>query len=173
MAGNWEDGFDKGGRKAVVPKSLVNKIQSVFFEGLPFGASVSKIRTDEFHLVRAVLQMLQVGRNFLQEGRHVLEITSDVKGICEFCIFLAELLKWLRCLALKEQMNKLDSSTTGTPTLLGFANALSNLCSGAEDLLDLVHKAIPCGYFNNESLFPACDVAVHILNFLYKKLDED
>ncbi|KAF6143526.1 hypothetical protein GIB67_029695 [Kingdonia uniflora] len=227
-----------GEAKAVVRKSLVNKIQSVFFEGVPFAASISTL-TDEFHLVRVVLQMLQGystslfhwdenGQKFRpQSGIYLTHLSQtsldDILG--QFvhgatCFQLVEIfikkvdlmslrspptlkafansvsswLKRLRSLALKEERNMLGSSTAVTPTLLGLANALSStssfkqglhfsnrilshfcfsLCSGAEDLLDLVRRAIPCGYFDNEPLFPACGIAVHILNILYKKLNED
>ena len=35
-----------------------------------------------------------------------------------------------------------------------------------------MHGAIPQVYFNPNSPVPAADMAVHILDYLYKKLDE-
>lgn len=35
-----------------------------------------------------------------------------------------------------------------------------------------MHGAIPQVYFDCNSTIPAADVAVHILDYLYKKLDE-
>ncbi|XP_024017074.1 gamma-tubulin complex component 5 isoform X2 [Morus notabilis] len=81
-------------------------------------------------------------------------------------------LRRLRDIALKEQTKMSNAGTGTTPTLLGLTNSLSSLCSGAEYLLQTVHGAIPLVYFESNSSVPAADVAVHILDFLYKKLDE-
>lgn len=45
-----------------------------------------------------------------------------------------------------------------------------SLCSGAEYLLQIVNGAIPQVYF--ESNVSATEMAVHVLDYLYKKLDE-
>lgn len=47
-----------------------------------------------------------------------------------------------------------------------------SLCSGAEYLLEIVNGAIPQLYFELVPTVPAADIAVHILNYLYKKLNE-
>lgn len=47
-----------------------------------------------------------------------------------------------------------------------------SLCSGAECLLQIVHGAIPQAYFQPNTYIPASEMAVHILDYLYKKLDE-
>ncbi|KAF8410003.1 hypothetical protein HHK36_002523 [Tetracentron sinense] len=81
-------------------------------------------------------------------------------------------LKRLRSVALKEEMKMSSSDTRTSPTLLGLANALSSLCSGAEYLLQVVRGAIPDLYFEPETCVPAGEMAVHILDHLYKKLNE-
>lgn len=48
-----------------------------------------------------------------------------------------------------------------------------SLCSGAECLLQIVHGAIPQVYFEPTSQIPASEIAAHILDHLYRKLDED
>ena len=48
----------------------------------------------------------------------------------------------------------------------------TSLCSGAEYLLQIVHGAIPKVYFEPDSSVPAAEIAVHILDHLYKKLNE-
>ncbi|XP_010248230.1 PREDICTED: gamma-tubulin complex component 5 [Nelumbo nucifera] len=80
--------------------------------------------------------------------------------------------KRLRSIALKEEMKIAESDTITTPTFLGLANALSSLCSRAEFLLQVVHGAIPGAYFEPNSSVPAAEVSVHILDHLYKKLNE-
>mgnify|MGYP004708682719 CR=1 FL=1 len=47
-----------------------------------------------------------------------------------------------------------------------------SLCPGAEYLLQIVHEAVPGAYFEPNSYIAAADVAVYILNQLYRKLDE-
>lgn len=47
-----------------------------------------------------------------------------------------------------------------------------SLCSGAEFLLLLVHEAIPDVYFEFGASVPAADLAVHVLDYLHKKLEE-
>lgn len=58
-----------------------------------------------------------------------------------------------------------------------FMNSLMNsihisLCSGAEYLFQIVHGAVPQVYLEPNSSASAAEVAVHILDHLYKKLDE-
>ncbi|OVA18128.1 Spc97/Spc98 [Macleaya cordata] len=81
-------------------------------------------------------------------------------------------LKRFRNLALEEEMKMVSSSTGTTPSLLGLGNALSSLCSGAEHLLQIVYGAIPGAYLDLELSLPAAEMAVHILDHLYKKLNE-
>ncbi|CAH9091467.1 unnamed protein product [Cuscuta europaea] len=89
--------------------------------------------------------------------------------------FVFSISTWLRRLrdgALKEE-NKISNSNMGTsPTLLGLSNSLSNLCAGAEYLLQIVHGAIPKIYIEQDASISSADIAVHILNHLYNKLNE-
>lgn len=81
-------------------------------------------------------------------------------------------LKRFRGIALKEEMKISDSNVRNTPTLLGLASSLSSLCSGGEYLLRIVDGVIPQVYFQFNISVPAAEVAVHVLDYLYKKLDE-
>ncbi|CAJ1973361.1 unnamed protein product [Sphenostylis stenocarpa] len=81
-------------------------------------------------------------------------------------------LERLRNLALKEETSTSNADGTTTPTLLGLANSLSSLCSGAEFLFQVVHEAIPAVYFEFGVSVPAAELTVHVLDYLHKKLDE-
>lgn len=81
-------------------------------------------------------------------------------------------LKRFRGIALKEEMKITESNVGNTPTLLGLASSLSSLCSGGEYLLQIVDGAIPQVCFQFNMSVPAAQVAVHILDYLYEKLDE-
>lgn len=81
-------------------------------------------------------------------------------------------LKRLRDIALKEEIKISDSNARTVPTLLGLANSLSSLCSGAEFLLQIVHEAVPQVWLDSLQSAPAAEVAVHILDLLYKRLNE-
>ncbi|KAL2346376.1 hypothetical protein Fmac_000376 [Flemingia macrophylla] len=89
-----------------------------------------------------------------------------------FACSASECLKRLRNIALKEEASTTNEDGLTTPTLLGLANSLSSLCSGAEFLFRVVHEAIPAVYFEFGGSVPAADVAVHVLDYLHKKLDE-
>lgn len=47
-----------------------------------------------------------------------------------------------------------------------------SLCSGAECLFQIVHNAIPKEYIEGDARFSSAEVAVHILNRLYEKLND-
>ncbi|XP_020891594.1 gamma-tubulin complex component 5 isoform X2 [Arabidopsis lyrata subsp. lyrata] len=81
-------------------------------------------------------------------------------------------LERLRDIALKEEVMINNSDITVTPTLLGLTSSLSSLCSGAEYLLQVVHAAIPHSFFDSSSTVSAAEIAFHVLDYLYKKLDE-
>ncbi|KAI9113348.1 hypothetical protein K1719_015873 [Acacia pycnantha] len=81
-------------------------------------------------------------------------------------------LKRLRNIALKEEVAMSNANGTTIPTLLGLASSLSSLCSGAEYLLQIVRGTIPSIYFEIGSSIPAAELAVHVLDYLYEKLDE-
>ncbi|KAJ4909028.1 Spc97 / Spc98 family of spindle pole body (SBP) component [Raphanus sativus] len=78
----------------------------------------------------------------------------------------------LRDISLNEEVKINDSTLTLTPTLLGLTSSLSSLCSGAEYLLQVVRGAIPHAYFDSTYTISTAEVAVHLLDFLYKKLDQ-
>lgn len=48
----------------------------------------------------------------------------------------------------------------------------ASLCSGAEYLLQVVQGSIPPAYFLSDSTISTAEVAVHVLDYLYKRLDE-
>ncbi|KAF3446227.1 hypothetical protein FNV43_RR11406 [Rhamnella rubrinervis] len=203
--------------KIEVSESLINRIYSVFSDGLHFAKPISSFRTKEVDVVGAVLQMLQGfssslfywdgdGKSFRSKSGIYLEHLSQTSlhaivnqfTYAATCLQLVQILiskaeksvrlpsptlrafsnsvsswlKRLRDIALKEQAKIRNDGMGITPTLLGLANSLSSLCSGAEYLLQIVDGAIPRVYFESNSSVPAADLAVHILDYLYKKLDE-
>ncbi|KAK9220222.1 hypothetical protein WN943_008870 [Citrus x changshan-huyou] len=93
-------------------------------------------------------------------------------------------LKMFRGIALKEEMKITESNVGNTPTLLGLASSLSRfrhhieyldhllVIKCGEYLLQIVDGAIPQVCFQFNMPVPAAQVAVHILDYLYKKLDE-
>ncbi|KAK4746251.1 hypothetical protein SAY87_012563 [Trapa incisa] len=89
-----------------------------------------------------------------------------------FLCCVSSWIKRLRDIALKEEMKISNSNSETTPTLLGLASSLSSLCSGSELLLDIVHGAIPPSCLEVYQSVTASEVAAHILDYLYEKLDE-
>lgn len=81
-------------------------------------------------------------------------------------------LKRLRDIALKEEVKLVGSDSGKSITLLGLTNSISSLCSGAEHLFQVVHGAIPNAYFDSETSLHADEMTVHILDHLFKKLNE-
>ncbi|ESQ27060.1 hypothetical protein EUTSA_v10018067mg [Eutrema salsugineum] len=81
-------------------------------------------------------------------------------------------LERLRDIALNEEVTINNSNLSVTPTLLGLTSSLSSLCSGAEYLLQVVRGAIPHAYFESSSTISTAEIAVHLLDYLYKRLDE-
>ncbi|KAL5844957.1 hypothetical protein ACOSQ4_010915 [Xanthoceras sorbifolium] len=99
-------------------------------------------------------------------------VRIDSPTLRAFSCSVSAWLKKLRGIALKEEMKISESNIGITPTLLGLANSLSGLCSGAEYLVQIVNGAIPQIYFESDSSVPAAEMAVHVLDYLYEKLDE-
>ncbi|KAJ8541065.1 hypothetical protein K7X08_001881 [Anisodus acutangulus] len=99
-------------------------------------------------------------------------VPSPPPTLRAFCCSISTWLTWLRNGALKEEMKVVDSCSLTTPTLLGLSSSLSSLCAGAEFLFQLVQGAIPQAYDETDSSISATAIAVHILNYLYKKLIE-
>ncbi|GAA0157206.1 non-motor microtubule binding protein [Lithospermum erythrorhizon] len=89
-----------------------------------------------------------------------------------FAFSISSWLRRLRDVALKEEEKITSDGSTTTPTLLGLSSSLSSLCSGAEYLLTIVEGAIPLAYHDPNSGYPASEIAMHILNYLYNKLME-
>uniref|UniRef100_A0A1J3C9T0 Gamma-tubulin complex component n=1 Tax=Noccaea caerulescens TaxID=107243 RepID=A0A1J3C9T0_NOCCA len=81
-------------------------------------------------------------------------------------------LEKLRDIALNEEVKISNYDSTVTPTLLGLTSSLSSLCSGAEYLLQVVQGSVPPAYFQSDSTISTAEIAVHILDYLYKRLDE-
>ncbi|CAM0949131.1 unnamed protein product [Alopecurus aequalis] len=80
----------------------------------------------------------------------------------------------LREAALKEE-EKLFTSADRTVTLLGLTDSLSSLCSGAEHLYQVVHGAVPDGFWDSGDSganMSSSEVAVHVVNHIFKKLNE-
>ncbi|XP_008795985.2 gamma-tubulin complex component 5-like isoform X1 [Phoenix dactylifera] len=88
-----------------------------------------------------------------------------------FANTISSWLKRLHDVALKEEARS-TGSDAGMITLLGLTSSLSSFCSKAEHLLQVVSGAVPNSYFDSDTSLPACDMAVHILNHLFKKLNE-
>ncbi|CAI9116605.1 OLC1v1017798C1 [Oldenlandia corymbosa var. corymbosa] len=89
--------------------------------------------------------------------------------------FTCSVSAWLRKLrdfALREEEKISTSDDKTVPTLLGLSNSLSSLCSGAECLMQIVNDSVPGIYFELNHSVAAADIATHILNQLYRKLNE-
>ncbi|KAG7660235.1 Gamma tubulin complex component C-terminal [Arabidopsis suecica] len=145
--------------------------------GLTFRAK-SHIRVS--HLSHSSLHVLLAG--FLYPATCLKLVESIVAAIntslrspptlMAFSDSVSAWLERLRDIALKEEVMINNSDITVTPTLLGLTSSLSSLCSGAEYLLQVVHGAIPHTFFDSNSTISAAEIAVHVLDYLYKKLDE-
>ncbi|KAL6623488.1 hypothetical protein ACP70R_033367 [Stipagrostis hirtigluma subsp. patula] len=77
----------------------------------------------------------------------------------------------LRDVALKEE-EQLYVSVDRTITLLGLTDSMSSLFSGAEHLSQVVHRVLPDGFWDSGAHMASSEVAVHILNHLFQKLNE-
>ncbi|XP_015582101.1 gamma-tubulin complex component 5 isoform X2 [Ricinus communis] len=111
------------------------------------------------------LQLVQVYVNRLN-------METNMPTLRAFASSVSQWVKRLRDIALKEEIKMCRSNVGITPTLLGLSSSLSSLCSGAECLLQIVQGSIPQVYFQLSSSISASEVSVHILDYLYKKLDE-
>ncbi|XP_022975992.1 gamma-tubulin complex component 5-like [Cucurbita maxima] len=125
----------------------------------------------------AILNQFMYAATCLQLTQLVLEeINTTAKSVPPtlraFVTSVSAWLKRLRDSVLKEEIKIHDAGSGTTPTLMGLAGSLSSLCSGAEYLLQIVHKAIPKVFFESSGALTTADLAVHVLDSLYKKLDE-
>ncbi|XP_038897898.1 gamma-tubulin complex component 5-like isoform X2 [Benincasa hispida] len=125
----------------------------------------------------AILNQFMYAATCLQLTQLVLqEVNTTAKSapptLRAFVTSVSAWLKRLRDVALKEEIKLNDADSGTTPTLMGLAGSLSSLCSGAEYLLQIVHVAIPKVFFESSAAITTADLAVHVLDNLYKKLDE-
>lgn len=122
---------------------------------------------NQFMYAATCLQLVEIVVNKVEKS-----VRLPPPTLRAFSCSVSNWLKRLRDIALKEEMKISDADIGTTPTLLGLANSLSSLCSGAEYLLQIVHGAIPQVFFELNSSVSAAELAVHVLDYLYKKLDE-
>ncbi|CAA0806250.1 Spc97 / Spc98 family of spindle pole body (SBP) component [Striga hermonthica] len=201
-----------------VCENLIDSIHRSFTGGgIHFASPALSLRTNEFDLVRGVLQMLQGLASSLFSWNETRQCFHYKKGIFLNCLSQTSLYRILdqfsyaaTCLRLVDIMvNKIEKSKSSTPptlrafscsvstwltsmrevalkeevkinnpnvttavSILGLSSSLSSLCAGAEYLFQIVHGAIPRYYFDLDASVPAADIAVHILNHLYMKLNE-
>ncbi|KAJ7958118.1 Gamma-tubulin complex component [Quillaja saponaria] len=122
---------------------------------------------NQFIYAASCLQLVHNVINKVETSKKILPPTLKA-----FVSSASAWLKKLRDVALKEEMKMSNGDNGITPTLLGLANSISSLCSGADYLLQIVQGAIPEVYFECSDYVPAADLAVHVLDFLYMKLDD-
>nr|GMD94539.1 gamma-tubulin complex component 5-like isoform X1 [Ipomoea batatas] len=122
---------------------------------------------DQFTYAATCLKLVEIIVNKVEKS-----VRAPPPTLRAFLCSISTWLRRLRDVALQEE-SKISNTNSGTsPTLLGLSNSLSNLCAGAEYLLQIVHGAIPKVYIEQDSSITAADIAVHILNHLYNKLTE-
>ncbi|XP_011083798.1 uncharacterized protein LOC105166222 isoform X2 [Sesamum indicum] len=122
---------------------------------------------DQFSYAATCLQLVDIVVNKIEKSKSLPPPTLKA-----FACSVSTWLRRIRDVALKEEVKVNSSNGSTTPSILGLSSSLSRLCSQAEYLFQIVHGAIPQLYFERESYFPAADIAVHILNHLYVKLNE-
>ncbi|KAL6317916.1 hypothetical protein AAG906_030956 [Vitis piasezkii] len=160
-------------------RSLIDKISSALSDGIhlvsrlkwdicnsPFLKSLHVI-LNQFMYAATCLKLVEILINKVEKS-----VRQSPPTLKAFACSISTWLKRLRDVALKEETKISNSNIGTTPTLLGLASGLSSLCSGAEYLLQVVHGAIPQIYFEPNSSVPAAEMATHILDHLYKKLNE-
>ncbi|XP_061343178.1 uncharacterized protein LOC133289290 isoform X2 [Gastrolobium bilobum] len=122
---------------------------------------------NQFIHAATCLQLVEITVNKIETA-----VAKPPPTLKAFACSASAWLKRLRNIALKEEMSTSNADGMTTATLLGLSNSLSSLCSGAELLLRVVHEAIPAVYFEFGASVPAAELAVHVLDYLHKKLDE-
>ncbi|KAK1435405.1 hypothetical protein QVD17_01168 [Tagetes erecta] len=95
--------------------------------------------------------------------------SSSPPTLTAFATSVSAWLAKLRDLASKEEV-KINTGTA--PTILGLASSLTSLCSGAEYLMQIVNGAIPKEYIEGDTRVSSAEMAVHILNHLYERLND-
>ncbi|KAJ0941720.1 putative gamma-tubulin complex component protein [Helianthus annuus] len=116
---------------------------------------------DQFVYSATCLKLVEITVGKMQER-------SPPPTLRAFAQSVSAWLAKLRDIASKEEVKM----TGTTPTILGLASSLTSLCSGAEYLLQIVHGAIPKDYIEGGTRVSSAEMAVHILNRLYEKLND-
>ncbi|XP_028757687.1 uncharacterized protein LOC114716793 isoform X2 [Neltuma alba] len=122
---------------------------------------------NQFMHAATCLQLVEITVNKVEKS-----VPKPPPTLKAFVCSASAWLKRLRNIALKEEIAMSNVDGTTIPTLLGLASSLSSLCSGGEYLLQIVYGTIPSVYFEIGASIPAAELAVHVLDYLYKKLDE-
>ncbi|CAH2067989.1 unnamed protein product [Thlaspi arvense] len=149
------------------------------------------VSVNELDLVRGLLQALQGLSSpfiFWDQIRQTFLAKTEIRvshlSHSSLHLLLAGFLYAATCLKLVESIVAgINTSLSSPPTLMAFSNSVStwleanaftssSLCSGAEYLLQVVRGAIPPAYFDSTSTISTAEIAVHVLDYLYKKLDE-
>uniref|UniRef100_A0A0D9Y145 Gamma-tubulin complex component n=1 Tax=Leersia perrieri TaxID=77586 RepID=A0A0D9Y145_9ORYZ len=173
-------------------ESFICKLQLSVSHGLPHATPVPELRTQEHELVKSVFQVLQGFDTALlywdsnalgyceKAGIYVSHLSQmSLRAVLKPFLFAATCLKQvelfvgrrLRKEALKEE-EQLFISADRTITLLGLTDSMSGLCSGAEHLYQVVQGAVPDAFWNSGTHMASSEVAVHVVNHLFKKLNE-
>ncbi|KZV24413.1 gamma-tubulin complex component 5-like, partial [Dorcoceras hygrometricum] len=122
---------------------------------------------NQFMFAGTCLKLVDIVVNKIQKSKGLPPPTLRA-----FACSVSAWLRSIRDVALKEEVKVNSSDGRTTPTILGLSSSLSSVCSGAEYLLQIVFGAIPQVFFEVDHHVPAADIAVHILNHLYLKLNE-
>ncbi|XWS08188.1 hypothetical protein CRYUN_Cryun41cG0058300 [Craigia yunnanensis] len=122
---------------------------------------------NQFLYAATCLELVQIAVSKVET-----QLRSPPPTLRAFASSASSWLERLRDIALKEETKISNSNGGAMLTLLGLTSSLSSLCSGAEYLLQIVHGAIPQACFEPTSCIPAADIAIHILDHLYLKIDE-
>ncbi|KAL9306795.1 putative gamma-tubulin complex component protein [Arabidopsis thaliana] len=137
----------------------------------------SEIRVS--HLSQSSLHVLLAGFLYAATCLKLVEsivsgINASLKSPPTLMAFSNSASGWLEAsnIALNEEVKINDSNVAVTPTLLGLTSSLSSLSSDAEYLFQVVRGAIPHAYFESSSAISTAEIAVHVLDYLYKRLDE-
>ncbi|KAL6548858.1 hypothetical protein OROHE_008703 [Orobanche hederae] len=122
---------------------------------------------DQFSYAATCLQLVDIVVNKIEKSK-----SSTPPTLRAFACSVSTWLRRIRDVALKEEVKVNSPSGNIAVSILGLSSSLSSLCSGAEYLFQIVHGAIPPCYFEFDACVPAADIAVHILDHLYAKLNE-
>ncbi|KAG6484442.1 hypothetical protein ZIOFF_052958 [Zingiber officinale] len=124
-------------------------------------------------LYNTLSQFLFAGTCLKQVEIHVQKVQStnfSVPTLKAFANSASSWLKRLRDVVLKEEVNVGGSDSGAKATLLGLTDSLSSIHAGAELLHQIVYGAIPRAYHHTSP--SASELTVHILDYLFKKLNE-